>query len=368
MGAVTAVALLLEHGAGVLSLLSLGPAFAAVIGGVRYTLITGIVSTGLSEALAVSQELASQQDTLAVATVAGVTVAALITSAARRRRERELSEVRAIAEVTQQVLLRPVPTQVGAVRLAVRYIAAASGARIGGDLYEVVTTGAGGMRLIVGDVQGKGLPAVQTAATVLGAFREVVHDAAGLAVIADRIEASLARQIGSEEFVTALIAQVNPDGSKIEILNCGHPSPLLCTGGECRFVEPAEACLPLGLASLALNSPAPASPRRVPAGGPPAEPAVPAPAVATGRAGQPVTIELAPGGRILFYTDGISEARGRSGEFFPLASWFGRAADRDPDPALSMLGEEVRRFVGHALDDDAAMLLIHRDPPGPAVA
>src|ERR1019366_10157277 len=86
---------------------------------------------------------------------------------------------------------RAYDADVGPVQFAVRYISAASRARIGGDLYEVVARSAG-VRLIVGDVQGKGLPAVKTAATVLGTFREVAYDAANLETIADRIEISLA--------------------------------------------------------------------------------------------------------------------------------------------------------------------------------
>jgi hypothetical protein len=53
------------------------------------------------------------------------------------------------------------------VQVAVRYISAAAAARIGGDLYELVATD-GPIRIIIADVQDKVLPAVQTAAVVLG--------------------------------------------------------------------------------------------------------------------------------------------------------------------------------------------------------
>ena len=106
------------------------------------------------------------------------------------------------------------------------------------------------MRLILGDVQGHGLSAVQTAANVLGAFREAAYDAADLAEIAARIEASLQRQPTEEEFVTAVLAEISPCPSAIEILNCGHPPPLLLTGDAVRFIEPACPGLPLGLGQL----------------------------------------------------------------------------------------------------------------------
>jgi serine phosphatase RsbU (regulator of sigma subunit) len=210
-------------------------------------------------------------------------------------------------------------------------MSAASFARIGGDLYDVALT-SHGLRLIIGDVQGKGLPAVQTAATVLGSFRETAYDAPSLAVIADRIEISLARQLGSERFVTAVLAQVTTEGSKIELLNCGHPPPLLFHAGESRFVEPCRSHLPLALAQLA-QSPC-----------------------------EPVTIALDDGDSILFYTDGITEARNRAGEFFTLTNYRTLSDSHDPERALAHLSSAVVGHVGHALEDDAAMLLLHRDP------
>ncbi len=336
MAAVVVVFIVIGGRSGMLPVLSLGPAFAAVVGGFRYTLISGAVAVVLCGALATYQDLtASRQDTLAFATVAGVTLAGVIASAGRQRRDRELTQIRAIAEATQQVLLRPVPDRVGGMRLAVRYMSATSGARIGGDLYEVAPTDRG-LRLIVGDVQGKGLPAVQTAATVLGAFREAAHDAPSLAVITDRIEASLARQGDGEQFVTAILAQVTRDGPGVELLNCGHPPPVLISSHSARFAEEAEPGLPLGLSGLG------AFPH------------------------QPTTIDFGPGEAILFYTDGVSEARDKHGAFFSLlpadpAAMVGPAAT-DPSAMLERLSSDVVRHVGHALADDAAMLLVQWDP------
>jgi serine phosphatase RsbU (regulator of sigma subunit) len=330
MGAVAAVSLVIGPKFGVLQLLALGPAFAAVSGGLRKTIGAGVVALVLCAVLAADQIIGTwgeyARDSV---TVAGVTVAAVIASTVRQRRERELAEVRAIAEVAQQVLLGPVPHVARSVRLAVRYMSATSHARIGGDLYEVVT-GATGMRLIIGDVQGKGLVAVKTAATVLGAFREVAHDAASLGMIADRLEISLGRQLSDEQFVTAILAEVSPDGSRIKLLSCGHPPPLLIADHAGRFVESDAPSLPLGLASLRT------APREV------------------------ITVPFAPDDQMLFYTDGVSEARNRAGEFYPLPDRALYAEATDPDSALDRLQEDVLLYVGHALDDDAAMLLVRR--------
>ena len=257
MATVAIIAGFFDRGSELLPLLALGPAFAAVSGGVRKTVVAGTVAFALC-ALMAAYQMVGLWDNYALdsATVAGVTVAAVMASTLRARRARELAEVRAIAEVAQQVVLGPIPDEVSSVRLAVRYMSATSHAQIGGDLYEVVPA-LDGCRLIIGDVQGKGLIAVKTAAAVLGAFRESAHDAADLTVIAERIELSLSRQLTAEQFVTALLAEVSSDGSKIQLLSCGHPPPLLFAGGTGRFVEPGHAGPAIG----------PVPPGRVPARG-----------------------------------------------------------------------------------------------------
>jgi serine phosphatase RsbU (regulator of sigma subunit) len=338
LAAVALIDVVVAHNIGLLALLSLGPAFAAVVGGLRRMIIVSCLALALCVFLATYKDLIMDlDDKLAFVTVLGVSVAGVIASTLRQRQERELADVRTVAEAAQQILLRPVPAESGAVRIAVRYISATSRATIGGDLYEVIAA-ADATRFIIGDVQGKGLEAVKMASTVLGAFREVAPDTSDLAVIAARIETTLARELSDEQFVTAIVAQVSADGSKVELLNRGHPPPLLVDTAGPRLLEAAEGGLPLGLAQLAADP------------GPPGSP------------GKTAVIEVGPGDRILFYTDGVSEARGRSGEFFPLAQSRAVREAGDPDQILDALSGEVLRHVGHALDDDAAMLLIRREP------
>jgi hypothetical protein len=335
MAVVAAVDLLAGPRVGFLPLLSLGPALAAVSFRPARTVLVGGLAMTLCVMLAVYDSLdASRRGFIALATIAGVTAAGAVASAGRHRRERELANVSAVAEAAQRVLLRPVPRQVGAVQMAVRYISATASARIGGDLYEVIAT-RGTVRLIIGDVQGKGLAAVQTAATVLGAFREGAHDAPDLSALAARIELSLQRQAADEEFVTAILAQVAGGGEGIEILNCGHPPPLLLNGSRARFAEPPDAGLPLGLTGLAT----------------------------AGRGVDAVT--FGPDDQILFYTDGISEARDRSGAFYQLGGCGTLLNGLDPDAALDRLREDVIRHVGHELRDDAAMLFMRHLPGDP---
>lgn len=324
---------------GFLPLLSLGPALASISLRPALTAVTGLVALAVGIPLIFREHLLHSPRTVTtLCAIAGVTVASVGASAVRTRRERELANIRAIAEAAQQILLRPVPARLTPVDIAVRYVSAAAPARIGGDLYEAVAI-AGGMRLILGDVLGKGLPAARTAAVVLGAFRDAACDAPDLASISRRIEASMQRQQTEEEFVTAVLAQVSGDGSHVVILNCGHPQPLLVREGTATDAVSPRAGLPLGLSSLAAE------------------------------AREPSVIPFGPSDRLLFYTDGISEARDSRGRFYPIGQ---RAAAllNGPDlgACLDRLMADVRGYVGHALHDDAALLLISRCrsalPPG----
>lgn len=336
MAAVVGVEFSAQRYMGFLCLLSLGPALASVSRRALPTAIIGAEAVALSLGISwYDQFFRLQHGAVPTLTIAGVTVVGIIASAGRQRREdelrlreRELSDLRTVAEMAQAVLQRPAPREVPGAEIAVCYMSATAAARIGGDLYEVISTPAW-VRLIVGDVQGKGIGAVRTASMVIGAFREAAYDAPDLVQIAARIEQSMSHQAAEQEFVTAVIAEMTPGSTTIEILNCGHPSPLLMRDGQAALADSPDPCPPLGLSSL-----------------------VAGPRIAD-------TWPFDIGDQILFYTDGISEARDRTGAFFPLLPLCGPAlAGSDPEAALEEIKDQVVRHVGHTLTDDAAMLLV----------
>ncbi|GAA4240290.1 PP2C family protein-serine/threonine phosphatase [Actinomadura meridiana] len=331
MAVVGSVDLLAGPGVGYLPLLSLGPAFASLSCTVRRTAAVGGLALLLCIALAYYDRiLGTRANNLTFVSIVGVIAASMLASAFRERRERELADVRTVAEAAQRVLLRPVPRRVGPVRVAVRYVSAVTHARIGGDLYEVVMT-ANGVRLIVGDVQGKGLEAVENAAVVLGAFREAAYDEPDLPGVADRIERALARQLTGEQFVTAILAEVQP--GQIQLLNHGHPPPLLLgSDGTIRVLDPPVPAPPLG---LGLGDLAP--------GG-----------------AEPHAVRLGVDDQILLYTDGVTEARNQQGVFYPLTDRVGDLDAIDPESMLDLIQKDLVRYVGAPLGDDAAMLLLRR--------
>ncbi|MEV5500518.1 PP2C family protein-serine/threonine phosphatase [Nonomuraea fuscirosea] len=312
-----------------LPLLTLGPAFASVSGGVRRTAAVGAVALAVCVPMAIYNGLLfTWTNNLTLISIAGVTAASMLASRLRLQRERELASVRQVAEAAQRVLLRPVPRRAGDLRVALSYTSAAAEARIGGDLYEVVTTPQG-VRLLIGDVQGKGLAAVETAAWVLGAFREAAYDEADLGDIGDRLEASLARHLGGEQFVTAIIAEIHD--KEMSLVNFGHPAPMLIlSDGEVHAPEPTEQGLPLGLGVFETSAP---KPQRIP---------------------------FRSGDRVLFFTDGVIEARNAAGEFYPLTERVWLLRRDDPQEALDSLRTDLVQHTGGPLHDDAAMLLLHR--------
>ena len=245
---------------------------------------------------------------------------AVETAHAFREQSGRLAEVTRVAEAAQHAILTAPPAQMGPIALAARYVSAAAEALIGGDLFEVVDR-AGAVRLLIGDVRGKGLDAVRTATIVLGEFRAAAADIDDLVDVAVQIDRRLRRYLSDEDFVTAVLAEITYDGS-YTLASCGHPPALLVTEGTVREVEIATS-LPLGLG---------------------AEPT-------------PVTGRLAPGARLFLYTDGLVEARDENGRFLDVDRLVEPLHEGDVDAALDRVLREVRGAVGGALGDDLAMLV-----------
>ncbi|MCX4657159.1 serine/threonine-protein phosphatase [Streptomyces microflavus] len=317
--------------AGFLPLVSLGPAFAGLIGTWRRTVLIGCAALLLCAGLGMYDGLFdTRRGYTAMASVAGVTLAGALAAGTRMRREAELASVRSIAEVAQRVLQRPVPRQVGPLQVAASYTSAVAESRIGGDLYEVVASPYG-VRVIVGDVQGKGLAAVETAALVLGVFREAAHDEPDLTAIATRLERTVAREANGEKFVTAILAEIHTDEESIAFLNCGHPPPMIIRPDRSvDFPLPLAYALPIGIGTLG--------------GDPP----------------HPYRADFGPGEQLLLYTDGVTEARNAEGTFYPLEERAGLLDLFDADAALEVLRTDIVLHASGPHDDAAMLLLRHR--------
>lgn len=112
----------------------------------------------------------------------------------RARLAAKLDRTREIALAAQQVLLPPLPQHVDGLAVAGDHLSASRGARVGGDLYEVLAT-PHGVRAVIGDVRGHGLEAIGTVAALLGSFREAAHDEPELAGVLRRLDRALHRHL-----------------------------------------------------------------------------------------------------------------------------------------------------------------------------
>jgi phosphoserine phosphatase RsbU/P len=253
---------------------------------------------------------------------------AVVNAAMRAAAQRRLRQVRAVARVAQSAVLREVPTTVAAGRLASRYLSAAAEAQVGGDLLEVVSDG-GRSRWLIGDTRGKGLPAVRLASIAMTSFRDAcARPGLALPEIARVVDQSVTRAVGDEGFVTAVFAEFDPRGW-LQLVTCGHPPPLrVAADGGLRTLAPNAYATPLGLHPDIQSS----------------------------------TFTIGAGDRLLFYTDGLLEARDRAGRFFRLDDCADTLRKPDLEAAADELLTRLMAHTGRRLEDDIALLLFEATP------
>ncbi|WP_405871382.1 PP2C family protein-serine/threonine phosphatase [Streptomyces sp. NBC_00005] len=322
------------------------PLVAAPLYSRRGTILMGIATILVVIAIHIRLGVVFDVDAVTeLATVVTVSVLAVLINLLVRRGREELASQREIAEAAQRAVLPEPAERIGGFAIAARYEAAQAGAFIGGDLYAVQDT-PHGVRLVVGDVRGKGMGAVAAVAVVIGAFREAAEQEATLEAVAQRLERALAREgtrraglEAVEGFATAILAELPHGDGTVRIVNRGHPSPLLLyPDGTVRTLQAREPALPLGLGELG------SWPDRA------------------------EESEFRSGATLLLYTDGLSEARDAHGRFFDPADRLAGRVFHDPAVLLATLAQEVRRHTGNATTDDMALLAVRRPRSSAAVS
>ncbi|WP_372405542.1 PP2C family protein-serine/threonine phosphatase [Streptomyces luteireticuli] len=311
------------------------PMTAAALLSLRATILAGIGACAADAAILTHfgfiGDSSGHSELAAVATVSAL---AVVVNRLMRYRDVRLQSAREIALAVQRAVLPRPPASIGPLRIAVRYQAAVKEAQIGGDLYGVQDTPYG-VRCLVGDVRGKGMETIKAVDVVLGAFREAAEDEPTPLGIAARLERGLLREAAgparTEDFVTAVLAEIPHSGGELRLVNRGHPAPLLYERrGRVRGLEPSEPALPLCLGGLAP------------------------------REDVSDTVPFPPGATLLLYTDGLTEARDRSGTFFdPVATLAGHDFP-GPDELLDTLLDGVLHHTGGRITDDMALLAITR--------
>ena len=288
----------------------------------------------------------------------------------RLERQRMLSDAEEARQIQQALFPKSSPLVPG---FAIQGLCAPAGA-VSGDWYDFIQLSDGRWGLVLADVSGKGM----AAALLMSATRRLVRSLAetipqqqhpsrhasrragrrdrsgrqlslGLpaqdagftqlplthvesggepAVSAAQPGALLARvnwsimdELPAGKYVTMIYGVLDPVQRTLTFANAGHPWPLLVDGNGARSLPTREG-LPLGLSPSKYSE---------------------------------ETVTLAPGARVLFYSDGITEASNDREEYGTdrLISHLSR-----PDACAETLLDEVRSFCRGSFADDATVILI----------
>ena len=314
------------------SLFGIAPLIACAVVPAGGTAVIAVVALAAAVASGYWNEtLGTPQHYIRLLNVTLVGGAAVGIAAVRVRRERRFAEVSQIAQVAQRAILPALPARAGHVAIAALYQSAAQGALVGGDLYDCYHS-EDRIRLVVGDVRGKGIAGVEQAARVIRAFRQSAALRPTLTEVACEMDDYLAGFFGEEEFVTVLLVDVTRPG-ELRIVAAGHPGPELVGADDAALLDLPPG-LPLGLGL----------------GRGPGEYAE-------------TIVRWNPGDRLLMYTDGLSEARDAAGEFLPVPSLVPLLRS---GPVDRVIGEVVAAVTTHVpggrLEDDLAVVLIENLP------
>jgi hypothetical protein len=227
----------------------------------------------------------------------------------RRDEERMTSELEAARTVQQVLIPEEIPAIPG---LAIECVYKPAG-QVGGDFFQILPTPNNGALIVIGDVSGKGMPAAMAVSLLVGTVRTLAHYTQSPAEI---LTAMNQRMLGRSKhgFTTCLVLRLDPDGSAT-VANAGHLAPY-----QGSREIPVESSLPLGLAAESVYTES--------------------------------TIHLEPGEELTLVTDGVVEARAKTGELFG----FERAAAISTDSASGIA--KTAELFGQ--EDDITVLKIRR--------
>lgn len=205
--------------------------------------------------------------------------------------------------------------------------------RVAGDAYDYAVDD-GVVHLGVFDGVGHDLEAGFTTALAVSVIRNARRRGENdLSTLADEADRHIAARGGTRRFVTAVLARLDTATGVLDYLVAGHPAPLLLRDGH--MVRPLQAppLLPLGVSTT------------------------PSRTRATARE------QLEPGDRLLFYSDGIVEARDAEGTYFGERRLVD-LTERNEQAGLTA-PETLRRLAAAVLDhqagklqDDATLLML----------
>jgi sigma-B regulation protein RsbU (phosphoserine phosphatase) len=236
------------------------------------------------------------------------------------RQQRESEEARLI----QRGLLPTVTPQVAGIDLSVTWLPADG---VGGDCFD--TLGFGDvLGVSIADIAGKGLPAALLMSNLQAAVRAFAQENVSPSSINNSINRLLCRNMASGRFATFCYARIEPAARRVVYSNAGHNPPLLIRpGGSVETL--AEGGMVLGIFPDNQYDQA--------------------------------ELPLGPGDRLLFYTDGITEARNPEGDEYGEDRLAGIARHVRTASAVTIkeaVLADVNAFTSGKFEDDATLIVV----------
>src|SRR5580693_3820458 len=193
---------------------------------------------------------------------------------------------------------------------------------VGGDWYDFIPFADGRWGLVLADVSGKGTAAALLMSATRGMLRSLAETCSHPADVLNRLNRALANDFPAGRFVTMVYAVLDPARRTVTFANAGHLRPLLMDDKGARFLD-TERGMPLGW------------------GGDYSE----------------CQINLTEGSRLVFYSDGITEAvDAKEEEYGPE-----RLSEHAAKPGASAISivDDVRAFAnGAGVRDDASVVFV----------
>jgi sigma-B regulation protein RsbU (phosphoserine phosphatase) len=194
---------------------------------------------------------------------------------------------------------------------------------IGGDWYDFIPFPDGRWGLVLADVSGKGSAAALLMSATRGMLRSLAEACCTPAEVLTKLNSLLVEDFPAGKFVTLVYAVLDPATRTVSFANAGHLHPLLVDDNGARFVE-TERGLPLGLSCGDYSE---------------------------------TTVTLAAGSKLVFYSDGISEATNELDEEYGLDRLVQHVAC--PDASAITVLDDVRTFTKDVmLCDDASVVFV----------
>src|SRR5579862_5062319 len=194
---------------------------------------------------------------------------------------------------------------------------------VGGDWYDFIPFPDGRWGLVLADVSGKGTAAALLMSATRGVFRSLAEACCSPGEVLTRLNRLLVDDFPAGKFVTMVYAVLDPATRKVVFANAGHLLPLFTDDQGEHFLD-TERGLPLGLSCGDYSE---------------------------------TQVTLSPGSRLVFYSDGITEAVNANEEEYGLC----RLAEHvvKPEASAVTIIDDVRSFAnGSGVRDDASVVFV----------